>query len=69
VNIRAVKHNERWKGFAAIADNIALALLVGGGVKFYSVHKIDDDVKYAAIGAVIAVIGAWILRGFIRPEN
>ena len=69
MNIRAVKHNERWKGLASVVDNIALAFLVGGGAKLYTVHKIDDDVKTAAIGAVASLVVAWTLRSFLKPEN
>lgn len=69
MNLRAVKHNERWKALATFVDNIGLAFVVAGGAQLYSVKKIDDDVKMAAIGAVTSLVVAWTLRSRLKPED
>lgn len=69
VNLRAVRHNERIRGLASLADNGALAFFIAAGAQGYAVGYIDDAAKLALVLGVALVAVGWYIRSELKPEN
>jgi hypothetical protein len=64
-----IRWNERYRGWANLADNIALAFFVASGVESYSVTGVDTSVLLGvSLGLVFATI-AWHFRGLLQSEQ
>ena len=69
VDIDSTRDNERRKGWASLADNIALAFLVAAGAQAYDIEGLDLAVGLAAFLALVSGWVAWHIRGLIEAED